>query len=187
MGGCVYAFSLAADLCTLALTIERFFVICRPLGAQSNRKTELTLAYIFGTIGLSIIRLVEYTFMNKTILDPSSSGTGYISIANDNARQRRWHTILVFISDVILPFILLMCMLYLAVRICLVIIKRRYSHVHGHASSQQQLHMHEESSAMVRLPFILVALFMCNQLGYCLYAAATVTLRQSTISFNSTI
>lgn len=186
MEGCVYAFSMGADLCTLALTIERFVIICRPT-TQTGPSTSLTILGGLGITGLSIIRFIRYTFRTKVTVDPSYNETVYTTVDNYSITQSNWYITLVFISDIILPFILLISMLYFAARVGITIAKRRHSRVHENASTQLQQQLQKESSAMTKLLFVLVSLFVCNQLAYCLYAASIIVLGQSSVSFRSTL
>lgn len=184
--GAVYGLSMAADLCALALTIERFFVICKPLAPVHPRKRELTILGAFGIIIVSALRFVRNSFHAKVVTDPSNAdgdNPAYIITDNPQVMQSTWFITLVYVSDIILPFLLLIFMLYLAGRICLSIIKRRHSRVHDNASTQQQLQMQKESSAILKLLFVLVAFFVLTQLGYCLYSVSVFGRRQSPASF----
>lgn len=176
MAGIVYAFSLSADLCTLVLTVDRFIVICKPTKFPKlvNKKLLYSLT-IIGFITCVPMRLIRYAF-EYTASESGIDYTGHMTYTQSIIDPSAAYNRLVFVVDILLPFILLIIMVYFSTQIAYVIIRRKRSKVHDNASTRQR-NVQEQSKATLRLLVILVLLFVCNQFGYCLWAVTSLVAR----------
>lgn len=185
--GVIYGASLASDLCALALTIERFLAICRPtMTSGFNRKLFLIVS-ITMIICFSFLRFMRYAFDSHAVENgPDDKGVMTYSWENTQISRQSWFISLVFLTDILLPFILLICMSYLSLRIAISVVGRQHSHAFDSASPQQILQLQRDSAAMLKLMFILIFLFVFTQLVYCLYAISIIVKRRIDITFDST-
>lgn len=184
----VYSASLAADLCTLILSFERFLAICKPTTFKKEGKTLITVLSVFIVFTVSAVRFLSSALMFK-VSESATDGTGqgtYIYVSTE-VSMTVWFTCLQFFSDTILPFIMLFAMVYLSLRIAYVIARRRKSRIHDSASVQQQQAVQQQSVAMLRLLAILVFLYVTNQLGWCIYAIESYAVRDVTVSYDSSL
>lgn len=184
--GLLFAYSLTSDLCTLGLTIERFFGICRPIeNANLSTFKRSCWTYLGCSIALICVmaRFVRYAFQIMPDVDPSDP-TMY-KYQNTRLSQTVFFTALSQFTDLLLPFLLLIPMVYLSFRIGMAVMKRRQARRRGSLETQQQLKSQQRSAAMLRLLVILVLLFVLNQIGYVLYAISYACVNIKTIEYSN--
>lgn len=182
MNGLLYAISLLTDLCTLALTIERYFAICRLTTYQNERfrKGFTIVSAILILLGGST-RFIRSGFEHEaTEGGVDSTGRMTYTSKNTDVSEEVWFQAIVIFSDSLLPFLLLLFMIALSIRVTAAVSSRRKSRLFESASNQQQQQVQEQSTAMLRLLAVLVLLFVCNQIGYCFYAIMTILKQAAT-------
>lgn len=182
----ILAMSLAADMCTLMLTFERFMVICKPASFDTKSRMRFTFLSVIIVITVGTTRFLSLALLYKpaaSITDENGRVT-YVYVPTE-VSQTMSYTCLMFFSNTILPFILLFVMLYLTVRIACVIVKRRRSRIHDSASVQQQEAIHQQSTSMLRLLAILVFLYVINQLNLCVYIIESYVVKDVTVHYDS--
>lgn len=188
-GAGVVSASLAADLCTLMLSYERFLAICKPNSfANKNIKLAITAFSIFVVIILCFMRFfLSATMFKAAEAAPDATGRITYMYVSTEISLTTWFTYLQQANKSILPLLLLLAMTYLSLRIAYVIVKRRKSRINQSASVQQQQAVQEQSTAMLRLLAILVSLYVLNQLGWCVRALEAYIDRDVTVGYNSSM
>lgn len=221
--GLAYSASLAADLCTLTLTTQRYIALKWPHKKISDRsKVAIQTFTVFGIFLLSITRF-QYTFD-----EPATSlyiPAWFVDYYNSNV-----YIYVGTLSNIILPFVLLILMVFFSVHIVLVVLNQHRSNKvspqlelvrressalppieqserrgsvfsttlspstqiqslfdrrsrHSVVSTlsvveriqlEQRLAKKEQAESAISLILFLDALFILNQLGYCIYTVATI-------------
>jgi hypothetical protein len=124
--GPVYTVSLASDLCTLCLTLERYLSLCYPIKMQNlahKKKIAIRIGASVVVIAISLIRL-NYTtskYVNSTL-----------------------STTVNMIGELILPFILIIAMSILSTGIALAFIKSQRSKVKLMSQRSMPMNKREE-------------------------------------------
>lgn len=124
--GFVYSASLASDLCALALTAERYTVLCWPqitqnLSGKTAKSVRAAVALVICIV--SLIRL-QYMVDELDEVEPFSEGF------------KDWwqpiETALLIFSDLVLPVLLVVSMVFFSAKIVIVVVKRRRKRVKVH-------------------------------------------------------
>lgn len=188
VGGVGGSASLEADMCTLVLTVERSVVLSSstPNGQQEPKsKTTIIVASVLTTC-ITAVRFTVRCFQYQTI-EAGLDEEGYMTyvVRFSVVSETVWFRVLIYISDIMLPFFLVFIMLCFSSKIAVVVYKRRKARIHGATSTHQQLSRQAHSMATLQLLFILVFLFLWNQIGYCMYAIAVLRFKRKTVSFDS--
>lgn len=185
--GLLWGLSLSADLCTLALTFERYLILCKPVCFENVNKKIITILSIavvlIGGAARFVVSGTSYTAAAVGV-DNQTSFTLYSGVTTSWYKSD-WFSGLMFFSDTLLPFMLLFSMTSFSIRIAAVVIKRSKSRVHDSAPREQQQQIHEQSAAILKLLFVLMASFLLCQLGYCLHAISIIVKKARVGSFSS--
>lgn len=180
------ACSVASDLCTLFLTIERLWVLWKR--TEKNIRKLFTLIEILIIIALAGACCLVFEAQYKVIKigNDTDGFTKYSWDFNDDVIQSKWWNALVLVSCTISPCLLLFSMIFLSIEIGIIAFKRRKSPIFENASTQQQQEIRKQSSAVIKLCFALSFLYVLCQVGYCVSAIATVMDNQHDYKFTST-
>lgn len=187
--------SLAADLCALALAMERYWAICKPASGHplfNGKRVKVGAVVLIGL--MSTVRAIRYgqdyttsgTLQEANETTDDSVTSGYYTYEAVTVAPSTGHSILIFFTDVVLPFVLFALMVYFSSRLAIAILLRAHRRVHDSHVPDPRSEA-EQTALMLELLIILVILFTSNQLGYCLYAVGFVMLsvRGRRVSFES--
>lgn len=188
--GFTSGFSLASDLCILALTIERYIGVCKPAYSASQNGTRWRLFGCFVITVISTVRIVRYAIEFSTVPVPKDEND--TSAVQYTTEEVTWitrtpaYTGLVFFSEVVLPFLLLIFMIYLSARIACATSTRNQARIHAIMDSGKRQEKQDQTTSIVRLLVILVVLYLLCQLGNCFYAMRHIVQQVTSIYFSST-
>lgn len=187
--GIVFGFSISTDVMTLILTIERYFLLCHPPGLSDNKRKKLYYFSIIFIIFCFLLRFIRFGFVGEIVeIKKDENNFSVYSSAENEWSKQEWFQIWIYISEILLPVLLLLAMIYFSARIGWKIFKRHKSIAFSDALPEQQQNLQNQSKSMLRLLSILVFLFILNQ-GTCFLYALSIPLEkdlETVIDFNST-
>lgn len=202
--GITFTCSLASDLCALALTTERYLVLCWP---QQMRNMSPTVTRIVRGLGGLVVTVISMCRMQHAIVDMEKIKPFPPEV---KALWEPAHVGVSIFSDMILPFILMVLMIGLSGKIIHVVVKRkrnrvkvipegstggtRFTSVHkggveddgleeggagGGPSAQKAAkggakNQADDGSSVISLVLVLDFFFILNQVGYNFFAVADV-------------
>lgn len=156
MNGLSFFCSLFSDILTLFITVERFVAIRYPHfynGNQAHLKNKFWPAAATASVLVSATRL-HYCFDNV------------FNLIYENYQVGPWLGALAFFSDTVLPFSLLITMLFLTTAVAKAMYDRK-KQVKAISNAQKPA---DEATKTISLLLVLVVMYLLNQAGYVFYS-----------------
>lgn len=226
--GLVYSFSLASDMCTVALTLERYLAVTKPqLHKNLSEKRRVVQPFFGLAITILTSTRIHYS-LEKTV---QKRGSIYY-YANSDLGATPFVIGLATFSDAVMPVLLLVSVTGLSILFLVSVIRRQKKKQAKHSEVKRTVHpvlpsslghpeggtvapnlpnlpaiawppkkdhkkhwkvgkdklrQTRELKSMVTLTLALDALFLFNQLGYCVYLIFhQLEVHAEPISFDST-
>lgn len=194
--GLQYTFSLASDICTIAVTFERYLSISNiPLHKLIfTIRRKITCRVLGSLIFLVSIIRMHSSFSKKL----ESSGKIYF-IADSDFSKTKFYNILSIFSDVVIPFVLLCTMVVVSSLFRKAILKvwkkkKEKSQKRNAVAPTSPIDttnpicaeaQNHDFRSMIILTVALDALFILNQIGYFCFYVGELFLAKNEISYES--